>query len=191
MLLWLWPVAPVLSALGGLADVGNLLRLINASPFHESYSFRSAIEHPFYASVEAAAAASDKSGQQPRSTAPGSVADDDDDDHGHAGFGDDDESFDAMDCCPADAGAGGTDAMAIGGARAAQPLPSDSAAAAAAGARAADGASPVVTALSAALAPRYGRHERDGVRRLMALLQPLMWRTSKAVADMDHPLPPR
>lgn len=37
----------------------------------------------------------------------------------------------------------------------------------------------------------YGRAERDGVRRLLALLQPLMWRSNKEAAAADHPLPPR
>jgi hypothetical protein len=37
----------------------------------------------------------------------------------------------------------------------------------------------------------YGKAERDGVRRLLALLQPLMWRSNKEAAAADHPLPPR
>ena len=37
----------------------------------------------------------------------------------------------------------------------------------------------------------YGATARDGVRRLLALLQPLMWRSSKESAAADHPLPPR
>jgi hypothetical protein len=37
----------------------------------------------------------------------------------------------------------------------------------------------------------YGRAQRDGVRRLLALLQPLMWRSNKEAAAADHPLPPR
>jgi hypothetical protein len=40
-------------------------------------------------------------------------------------------------------------------------------------------------------AAAYGRAQRDGVRRLLALLQPLMWRSNKEAAAADHPLPPR
>eukprot|EP00775_Hariotina_reticulata_P011459 gene11459-11605_t len=38
---------------------------------------------------------------------------------------------------------------------------------------------------------RYGWAEREGVRRLLALLQPLMWRSNKKTSALDHPLPPR
>jgi len=44
---------------------------------------------------------------------------------------------------------------------------------------------------SAAAGQWYGRAERDGVRRLLALLQPLMWRSNKMTSALDHPLPPR
>lgn len=39
--------------------------------------------------------------------------------------------------------------------------------------------------------PQYRRRHRDGVRRLLSLLQPLMWRSNKEAAAADHPLPPR
>jgi len=158
---------------GGLADVGNLLRLINASPFDETPVFRSAIERPFYESVEAAAAALSTAGAARPGSTSAPAADSDDE---AFPVGELDSLGAEGDCMLVDGWLQA--AGAAGGAAEAAQTP------AAAGDQA-----PVLTALAKALAPRYRR--RDGVRRLLALLQPLMWRTSKAVADLDHPLPPR
>jgi hypothetical protein len=144
---------------GGLSDIGNLLRLINASPFHEAHVFRSAIEHPFKKSVEAAAAALAAAAT---AAEPGVAA---------AAAGSEDADRDGMSTDPPLPTAAAVDADDADG----KPLTGSTAGA----------------LLLEVLAPRYRRRERDGVRRLLALLQPLMWRTSKAVADLDHPLPPR
>lgn len=165
-----------------MADVGNLLRLINASPCDEGPVFRSAIERPFYESVEAAAAALSTAGAARPGSTSAPAADSDDE-----AFPDGElDSLGAEgDCMLVDGAEGGLQAAAAAGG-AAEAAGTSATAAAAAGDHA-----PVLTALAKVLAPRYRRRERDGVRRLLALLQPLMWRTSKAVADLDHPLPPR
>lgn len=178
---------------GGLSDIGNLLRLIDAEPFHQGSVFKSAIQVPFHASVYSAAAA--VAAMAARAAAGGGS-----DDEG------DNAAITAAAAAAAAAGAGGSngsndsdDVIIIDNdddklpSLAARPTPSPAAAAAAA----ADGISGgcvggVPDAVVAkVLGPRYGYREREGVRRVMALLQPLMWRTSKAVADEDHPLPPR
>jgi hypothetical protein len=115
----LLPLHAAAAAAGGLDDVGNLLRLIGASPFDSSHTFRRAIREPFAASIAAAAVAAAAAQQHAA-------------DNVH-------------------------DNAAIAGGQ-------------------------VVS---------YGRVERDGVRRLLALLQPLMWRSNKEAAAADHPLPPR
>jgi hypothetical protein len=178
-----WVVTGTPLGAGGLSDVGNLLRLINASPFHETSVFRAAIERPFYASVEAAAAAlAADTPDTAAAAAAGQL-------QGLANVG--------LDRCDSDEEGVGvrlSDASAAAAAAAGQGngvgLASPPAAAAAA-AGGGDAAAALMGAVSEALTPRYKRQERDGVRRLLALQQPLMWRTSKAVADLDHPLPPR
>jgi hypothetical protein len=167
--------------------------------------FRAAIERPFYASVDAAAAALEAGatatagtvGQRQGSRHAGlGVLGSDNEGEGM------DEVFDGLQGPAAAAAAGGLNGtgFTVGNGFAEGLLSQDSAAAAAAAAAGAGGsdtpaaaaaAAAVMGAVTEALTPRYKCQERDGVRRLLALLQPLMWRTSKAVADLDHPLPPR
>ena len=192
----------------GLEDLQGLLRLIKAAPLADAATYRAAIVAPYQAAAAAAAAYAEAEEVAEAATAAACGV-------GQAG-GMWEVSLPSSPGAPpaapavleaAAAAVRGIRAASTATAAASTPAAATAAAMAAAPATAAAtregtaaaavpvagvpaGAETAVAAAAAARAEAEGA-VADAVRRLAALLKPLMWRVTKVTSNRDHPLPPR